>query len=119
MQLILKTNVISHKLRLFGDTFFKLLFRYLNIITCQYYGITLYETKLKFIFSQMTAGAVMLTDGVYWLVIFPFLNITDYEMSFVSVSLLLFLIIYNTLHTIESFLLLLFLIPVNSCGTFS
>ncbi|KAL4577170.1 hypothetical protein LXL04_013274 [Taraxacum kok-saghyz] len=34
---------------------------------------------------QMTAGAVMLTDGVYWLVIFPFLNITDYEMSFLTV----------------------------------
>nr|XP_043635202.1 uncharacterized protein LOC122606310 [Erigeron canadensis] len=34
---------------------------------------------------QMTAGAAMLTDGVYWLVIFPFLTIADYEMSFLTV----------------------------------
>ncbi|PWA64980.1 hypothetical protein CTI12_AA339430 [Artemisia annua] len=33
---------------------------------------------------QVTAGAVMLTDGIYWLVIFPFLTIVDYEMGFVS-----------------------------------
>ncbi|GJX30248.1 reverse transcriptase domain-containing protein [Tanacetum coccineum] len=31
---------------------------------------------------EVTAGAVMLTDGVYWLVIFPFLTIVDYEMGF-------------------------------------
>nr|KAJ0194337.1 hypothetical protein LSAT_V11C800435820 [Lactuca sativa] len=37
------------------------------------------------ILFQITAGAVMLTDGVYWLVIFPFLNISDYEMSFLTV----------------------------------
>ncbi|KAI7739556.1 hypothetical protein M8C21_014560, partial [Ambrosia artemisiifolia] len=37
------------------------------------------------IIYQITAGAVMLTDGVYWLVIFPFLTIVDYEMSFLTV----------------------------------
>ncbi|KAL3526406.1 hypothetical protein ACH5RR_011062 [Cinchona calisaya] len=37
------------------------------------------------ILFQMTAGAVMLTDGVYWAVIFPFLTIKDYEMSFLTV----------------------------------
>ncbi|KAJ0818092.1 hypothetical protein HanPI659440_Chr00c04g0712971 [Helianthus annuus] len=37
------------------------------------------------IIFQMTAGAVMLTDGVYWFVIFPFLTIVDYEMSFLTV----------------------------------
>nr|GEW31799.1 protein rolling stone-like isoform X2 [Tanacetum cinerariifolium] len=34
---------------------------------------------------QVTAGAVMLTDGVYWLVIFPFLTIVDYEMGFLTI----------------------------------
>ncbi|KAD5961126.1 hypothetical protein E3N88_12599 [Mikania micrantha] len=37
------------------------------------------------IIFQMTAGAVMLTDAVYWLLIFPFLTIVDYEMSFLTV----------------------------------
>ncbi|XP_076944811.1 uncharacterized protein LOC143615599 [Bidens hawaiensis] len=37
------------------------------------------------IIFQMTAGAVMLTDSVYWFVIFPFLTIVDYEMSFLTV----------------------------------
>ncbi|KAI5665510.1 hypothetical protein M9H77_15363 [Catharanthus roseus] len=35
-----------------------------------------------FFHKQMTAGAVMLTDCVYWSVIFPFLTIKDYELSF-------------------------------------
>ncbi|CAK9176135.1 unnamed protein product [Ilex paraguariensis] len=34
---------------------------------------------------QITAGAVMLTDIVYWFVIFPFLNIKDYEPNFSTV----------------------------------
>ncbi|CAI9111188.1 OLC1v1011344C1 [Oldenlandia corymbosa var. corymbosa] len=37
------------------------------------------------ILFQMTAGAVMLTDSVYWFVIFPFINIKNYEMSFLTV----------------------------------
>ncbi|XP_076950957.1 uncharacterized protein LOC143624102 [Bidens hawaiensis] len=32
----------------------------------------------------MTAGAVMLTDSVYWIVIFPFYTIVGYELGFVS-----------------------------------
>ncbi|TQD98075.1 hypothetical protein C1H46_016340 [Malus baccata] len=32
---------------------------------------------------EMNAGAVMLTDCIYWLVIFPFFTIIDYKMSFV------------------------------------
>ncbi|KAI3808731.1 hypothetical protein L1987_24690 [Smallanthus sonchifolius] len=44
----------------------------------------LYGYIFQIIF-QMTAGAVMLTDGVYWLLIFPFLTIVDYEMSFLTV----------------------------------
>lgn len=34
---------------------------------------------------QMTAGAVMLTDSVYWIVIVPFLTIIDYPKSFLTV----------------------------------
>nr|KAJ0202139.1 hypothetical protein LSAT_V11C600333340 [Lactuca sativa] len=48
---------------------------------------------------QITVGAVMLTDGVYWLVIFPFLNISDYEISFLTVvvhSLNLVLVLGDT-----------------------
>ncbi|KAL7614668.1 hypothetical protein Lser_V15G07774 [Lactuca serriola] len=48
---------------------------------------------------QITAGAVMLTDGVYWLVIFPFISISDYEMSFLTVvvhSLNLVLVLGDT-----------------------
>ncbi|KAK4417788.1 hypothetical protein Salat_2191500 [Sesamum alatum] len=37
------------------------------------------------ILFQMTAGAVTLTDFVYWSVIFPFLNLRDYEMNFLTV----------------------------------
>ncbi|KAJ6314669.1 hypothetical protein OIU78_018197 [Salix suchowensis] len=33
---------------------------------------------------QMTAGAVMLTDSIYWFIIFPFLTLRDYSMDFVS-----------------------------------
>ncbi|KAJ0053507.1 hypothetical protein Pint_02763 [Pistacia integerrima] len=32
---------------------------------------------------QMSAGAVILTDCVYWLIIFPFLTASDYKLSFV------------------------------------
>ncbi|KAL8124323.1 uncharacterized protein LOC141718053 isoform X2 [Apium graveolens] len=33
---------------------------------------------------QMTAGAVMLTDCVYWCIIFPFLTAQDYKLSFLT-----------------------------------
>jgi hypothetical protein len=33
---------------------------------------------------QMNAGAVILTDGVYWLIIFPFLTLNDYNLNLVS-----------------------------------
>ncbi|XP_071915648.1 uncharacterized protein [Coffea arabica] len=51
------------------------------------------------ILFQMTAGAVMLTDSVYWVVIFPFLSIEDYEMSLLTVlahSLNLILLLGDT-----------------------
>ncbi|EPS62686.1 hypothetical protein M569_12103, partial [Genlisea aurea] len=35
--------------------------------------------------EQMTAGAVMITDVVYWIVIFPFMSLRDYEMNFLTV----------------------------------
>ncbi|KAK4392972.1 Anthranilate phosphoribosyltransferase, chloroplastic [Sesamum angolense] len=37
------------------------------------------------ILFQMTAGAVTLTDFVYWSVIFPFLTLRDYEMNFLTI----------------------------------
>ncbi|KAL4568352.1 hypothetical protein LXL04_023962 [Taraxacum kok-saghyz] len=37
------------------------------------------------IMFQMIAGAVMLTDSVYWIVIAPFLTIVGYEMGFLTV----------------------------------
>ncbi|XP_076907426.1 uncharacterized protein LOC143563873 [Bidens hawaiensis] len=37
------------------------------------------------IIFQMTAGAVMLTDSVYWIVIFPFYTIVGYELGFLTV----------------------------------
>lgn len=43
--------------------------------------------------KQMSAGAAVLTDSIYWTVIFPFLSLQDYEMGFVSfppISLYLF-----------------------------
>lgn len=37
------------------------------------------------ILFQMTAGAVSITDALYWTLIFPFLHIKDYEMNFLTV----------------------------------
>ncbi|CAH9090631.1 unnamed protein product [Cuscuta europaea] len=37
------------------------------------------------ILFQITAGSVMLTDCLYWTVIFPFLSIKDYDLSFLTV----------------------------------
>ncbi|KFK33685.1 hypothetical protein AALP_AA5G046500 [Arabis alpina] len=39
------------------------------------------------IIFQMSAGAAVLTDSIYWTVIFPFLSLQDYEMSFMTVNL--------------------------------
>lgn len=33
----------------------------------------------------MAAGAVMLTDSVYWFVIFPFLTLKNYDFNSVSI----------------------------------
>lgn len=48
----------------------------------RFVGIWSYLYEILF---QMTAGAVMLTDSIYWCVIFPFLSIKNYEMSFLTV----------------------------------
>ncbi|KAL5540634.1 hypothetical protein UlMin_043209 [Ulmus minor] len=55
--------------------------------------------KCTYIFEilyQMNAGAVILTDSVYWFVIFPFLTIKDYNFNLLTASL----------HTINAILLL-------------
>lgn len=38
------------------------------------------------IIFQMSAGAVVLTDCVYWIVIFPFLTLKDYDLNFMTVN---------------------------------
>ncbi|XP_054817730.1 uncharacterized protein LOC129317418 isoform X2 [Prosopis cineraria] len=47
-------------------------------------GILSYIIEVLF---QTNAGAVMLTDSVYWFVIFPFLTIKDYDLSFMTVNM--------------------------------
>lgn len=44
----------------------------------------------------MTAGAVMLTDSIYWIIIFPFLTMRDYSLDFLTVDM----------HTLNAVLLL-------------
>ncbi|KAK7293407.1 hypothetical protein RJT34_16272 [Clitoria ternatea] len=39
------------------------------------------------ILFQMNAGTVMLTDCVYWMIIFPFLTLKDYDFSFMTVNM--------------------------------
>ncbi|KAJ1412169.1 hypothetical protein SESBI_20645 [Sesbania bispinosa] len=48
------------------------------------------------ILFQINAGAVMLTDCVYWLIIFPFLTLRDYDLNFMTVNM----------HTLNVILLL-------------
>ncbi|XP_059641215.1 uncharacterized protein LOC132283295 isoform X2 [Cornus florida] len=45
-------------------------------------GIWCYVFQVIF---QMNAGAVMLTDCIYWFIIFPFLTIKDYDLNFLTV----------------------------------
>ncbi|KAG8384844.1 hypothetical protein BUALT_Bualt04G0160600 [Buddleja alternifolia] len=48
------------------------------LVTSRFWG---YLFQVLF---QMTAGAVTITDLVYWCLIFPFITLRDYEMNFVS-----------------------------------
>ncbi|KAJ4729258.1 UDP-N-acetylglucosamine-N-acetylmuramyl-pyrophosphoryl-undecaprenol N-acetylglucosamine protein [Melia azedarach] len=56
-------------------------------------GIICYLFQVIF---QMSAGAVTLTDFIYWSVIFPFLTIKDYKFKFMTVIM----------HTLNAVLLL-------------
>ncbi|XP_043687146.1 uncharacterized protein LOC122638310 isoform X2 [Telopea speciosissima] len=47
-------------------------------------GIWCYVFQIIF---QITAGAVMLTDCVFWLIIFPFLTMKDYNLNFLLVGM--------------------------------
>jgi hypothetical protein len=42
------------------------------------------SVRCFFIYRQANAGAVMLTDCVFWFIIFPFLTEKDYSLNFVS-----------------------------------
>lgn len=35
---------------------------------------------------QVSAGAVALTDCVFWLILYPFLTAKDYSLNFVSIE---------------------------------
>ncbi|GER47983.1 galactose/methyl galactoside import ATP-binding protein MglA [Striga asiatica] len=63
---------------------------------------------------QMTAGAVTITDVIYWCVIFPFMALKDYEMNFLTVvthSLNAVLLVGDTaLNSLVRFLFSLFII---------
>lgn len=52
-----------------------------SFLTPSFHSILMY-------YIQMNAGAVMLTDCIYWLIIYPFLTIKDYNLSFVSTTTL-------------------------------
>ncbi|CAN1188066.1 hypothetical protein LINPERHAP1_LOCUS28184 [Linum perenne] len=39
------------------------------------------------IIYQICAGSVMYTDCIYWFIIFPFLNIQDYKLNFITVDM--------------------------------
>ncbi|WJX81341.1 hypothetical protein P8452_64236 [Trifolium repens] len=39
------------------------------------------------ILFQISAGAVMLTDSIYWIMIFPFLTLRDYDLNFMTVNM--------------------------------
>ncbi|XP_075652262.1 uncharacterized protein LOC142622631 isoform X2 [Castanea sativa] len=56
-------------------------------------GILSYVFEVLF---QMNAGAVVLTDSVYWCIIFPFLTIQDYNLNIMTVNM----------HTLNAVLLL-------------
>ncbi|KAI9078022.1 hypothetical protein K1719_039947 [Acacia pycnantha] len=47
-------------------------------------AILSYITEVLF---QTNAGAVMITDSIYWCVIFPFLTIKDYDLNFMTVNM--------------------------------
>nr|KAJ0217679.1 hypothetical protein LSAT_V11C300140270 [Lactuca sativa] len=49
------------------------------LLTASFWG---YVFQIMF---QMIAGAVMLTDSVYWIVMAPFLTVVGYEMGFLTV----------------------------------
>lgn len=45
----------------------------------------------------MNAGAVILTDCVFWFIIVPFLTIKDYNLNFVSFVHCLYVYFFNML----------------------
>ncbi|XP_019434952.1 PREDICTED: uncharacterized protein LOC109341482 isoform X2 [Lupinus angustifolius] len=65
--------------------------------------VDIHESRVATIWScifqilfQMNAGSVMLTDCVYWFIIFPFLTLRDYDLNFMTVNM----------HTLNVILLL-------------
>ena len=43
-----------------------------------------YYLLIGYLVKQMNAGAVLLTDCVFWFIIVPFLEIHDYSLNVVS-----------------------------------
>ncbi|CAO2829275.1 unnamed protein product [Amaranthus hypochondriacus] len=52
-----------------------------------YHQIAGFMGYLLQIIYQVTAGAVLLTDVVFWLVIYPFLTAKDYRLAFFDISM--------------------------------
>lgn len=52
---------------------------------CNFMLLTLWENDYFYYCWQMCAGASMLTDVVFWLIIFPFLTYKEYKLNFVSI----------------------------------
>uniref|UniRef100_A0A453N534 Uncharacterized protein n=1 Tax=Aegilops tauschii subsp. strangulata TaxID=200361 RepID=A0A453N534_AEGTS len=52
--------------------------------------ITIHQTSIltsPALLAQTNAGAVMLTDCVFWFIIFPFLTVKDYSMNFLLIGM--------------------------------
>ncbi|XWS44156.1 hypothetical protein CRYUN_Cryun15aG0020400 [Craigia yunnanensis] len=64
--------------------------------TCDVSQAACLSTYLSQVIFQMNAGAVMLTDFIYWSIIYPFLIIKDYNWNFMTVKM----------HTLNVILLL-------------
>ena len=49
-------------------------------------GILLFNSQLMYYCIQTNAGAVMITDLVFWFILYPFLAYNQYDMNFVSIQ---------------------------------
>ncbi|CAK9322555.1 unnamed protein product [Citrullus colocynthis] len=55
----------------------------------EFFSVTEKEPKvfMLILMRMINAGTVVLTDCTYWFVIFPFLTIKDYNLSFMTINM--------------------------------